>query len=332
MGANAMTIDGGLGSPGRPDDIGPAGGIPRRARRIAGRLSAGVALCLLVAGLCVACADAPDSASKPPAPTSASDTGERIPSTPPSSAPSGAAAAEKRSAGPEVIARAPSAEPSSLAAPGTAVAPQETEPAQVGLTAEPAHPSSAGVTSAYPAPPAAGPTAETSAESGPAEPLAPAATQPPVTASGSGGARLRIPRIGVDAPIESVGLTGDGLMGVPKDAAAVAWYAPGSRWGGPGNAAITGHLDDTHGQPAVFWRLKELRPGDEIRVQDADGTSHVYEVNESRPFPVGEFPRMQVFGPTDAAHLNIYTCHGRFVRPSGYTERWIVFSTLKGGG
>ena len=43
--------------------------------------------------------------------------------------------------------------------------------------------------------------------------------------STAGPARLRIPAIGVDAAVESVGVTAEGDLHVPRDARDVGWYS-----------------------------------------------------------------------------------------------------------
>jgi sortase (surface protein transpeptidase) len=47
------------------------------------------------------------------------------------------------------------------------------------------------------------------------------------------------------------------------------WYALGPRPGDPGSSVILGHVDSRRG-PAVLFRLRELRRGDEIKVTRAD--------------------------------------------------------------
>src|SRR5665647_1830768 len=52
--------------------------------------------------------------------------------------------------------------------------------------------------------------------------------------------RLKIPTINVDATVESVGLTPDGDMDLPKDPDDVAWYEL-ARPGEDGSAVMAGH-------------------------------------------------------------------------------------------
>src|SRR4051812_9478797 len=58
-------------------------------------------------------------------------------------------------------------------------------------------------------------------------------------------ARLLIPSIGVNAAVESVGLskTGSGDIGIPSNFVDVAWYNRSPRPGDSGISIIDGHLD-----------------------------------------------------------------------------------------
>src|SRR3989344_5825214 len=69
--------------------------------------------------------------------------------------------------------------------------------------------------------------------------------------------RLLIPSIGVDAHIQSVGLSwrGNGDMGVPTNFTDVAWYNQGPLPGMPGSAVIDGHMDGKNVAQAVFYNL-----------------------------------------------------------------------------
>ena len=144
--------------------------------------------------------------------------------------------------------------------------------------------------------------------------------------------QLAIPRIGVEAAIEAVGLLGTGVMDVPRALADAAWLkgvAPGSA----GNAVIAGHLDGSAGQPAAFWSIARLRPGDGIVVTTADGRALQFRVTMVARYDRTSVPLVSVFGPAPAAHLNLITCAGRYLRSQGgYQERLVVYSTLVGAG
>ena len=56
-------------------------------------------------------------------------------------------------------------------------------------------------------------------------------------------------------------------MQAPDNATDVAWYNFSAHPGFGGNAVFAAHVDYIRVGPAVFWNLKDLEPGDLIRVQ-----------------------------------------------------------------
>ncbi|MCX2728222.1 class D sortase [Thermomicrobium sp. 4228-Ro] len=128
---------------------------------------------------------------------------------------------------------------------------------------------------------------------------------PPATA-------LQIQRLGIDVPIVEVASVKDGkgwYWPVPDEAA--AHLAGTANPGEPGNIAITGHVDTTHG-PGAFWRLLDIRPGDEVTVWSAAG-SFVYRVTEVKVVPETD---RTVLRQGDREVLTLLTCvpDGRYDR------------------
>jgi sortase (surface protein transpeptidase) len=151
-----------------------------------------------------------------------------------------------------------------------------------------------------------------------------------VTAPGttSKPVRLEIPAIGVSTPLLRLGLEPDGAMQVPTDFARAGWFAEGPAPGQEGPSVIAGHVDSKTG-PAVFYRLRDLRPGDPVLVQRADGSRLRFLVERSRSYPKTTFPTQDVFGPVPAAALRLITCGGEFDRARGsYRENLVVFARL----
>jgi hypothetical protein len=149
-------------------------------------------------------------------------------------------------------------------------------------------------------------------------------------------AQLSIPAIHVDAPVMNVGKNAQGLMDAPVSQALnspywthVFWYAPGAAPGQPGNAVIAGHVDRVGGDPAVFWYLKNLAPGDDVYVTTVQGQRLHFIVERAVSYPASA-PSAQVinavFGPTSAHHLNLITCSGLWTG-HGYDQRLVVFTT-----
>ena len=136
--------------------------------------------------------------------------------------------------------------------------------------------------------------------------------------------RVRIPAIGVTARLVPLGVNADGTLEVPRFEEA-GWYTGGSRPGDAGPAVIAAHVDSTSG-PAVFYRLKELSPGDVVHVDYGGGTV-TFSVRESARFPKSQFPTEQVYGATDAPELRLVTCDGSFDRSTrSYTSNLVVWA------
>lgn len=152
-------------------------------------------------------------------------------------------------------------------------------------------------------------------------------------------ARLQIPAIHVDATVMGVGQTATGVMDAPVSKvynspywSSVFWYDVGVAPGQSGNAVIAGHVDRVGGDPAVFWSLGKLQPGDMVTVVTNQGTIIHYMVNRVVKFPAnysGQDAINAVFGPTRGNHLNLITCSGVWTG-SGYDERLVVFTTQVG--
>jgi len=140
--------------------------------------------------------------------------------------------------------------------------------------------------------------------------------------------RIRIPALGIDTVVESVGVTARGLMDVPSNIWDGGWLATGAKPGAPGQAIIDGHLDSVKGS-AVFTDLHRLQPGDRVYVSDVAGHEVTFIVTALQVEPLDGFPTVRVFGPAKARLLNLITCAGHFdpVRRT-YDHRLVVSATL----
>lgn len=154
---------------------------------------------------------------------------------------------------------------------------------------------------------------------------------PLVVATSSKPARLEIPSLGIDANVQYVGVNGKGEMGIPSNFKDVAWYRYGTVPGQLGSAVIAGHVDNGLSLPAVFWRLKEMRVGDEVHVVARDGSKLRFTVTEIATYPYTESPAERIFAENDKARLNLITCAGSWL--SGrrtYSERLVIYTVFQG--
>ncbi|WP_250563931.1 class F sortase [Sphaerisporangium fuscum] len=146
--------------------------------------------------------------------------------------------------------------------------------------------------------------------------------------------RVRIPGIGVDAALTSVGVEKNGEIEVPplSRPQLAGWYELGPAPGEMGPAVILGHVNTKRG-PAVFSRLRELKRGDKVTVVRADGSTAVFTVDGVEQASKSRFPTKRVYGYVDKPSLRLITCGGIFnSRAHSYTDNIIVYATLSGSG
>lgn len=137
-------------------------------------------------------------------------------------------------------------------------------------------------------------------------------------------ATLVIPAIGVDATIEQVTVTGGGAIGVPQRWQEVSWYSPGVAPGQNGDAVIDGHLDWCGIPQAVFYRLAQLKAGDQIDVVTEQGTTLRFQVTSLASVPNSDRPA-GLFATSGPPRLSLITGAGSWDRgTSEYTRRLIV--------
>jgi len=138
---------------------------------------------------------------------------------------------------------------------------------------------------------------------------------------------LTIPLIGVQAQLITLGLQSDGALQVPSSTSVAGWYTGSPRPGAVGSAIIVGHIDSLHA-PGVFFRLSELRAGDDVYVRRADGTTAEFRVTSVQTYLKDHFPTQTVYGPTPDAELRLITCGGAFDAATGhYLSNIVVYAT-----
>ena len=138
---------------------------------------------------------------------------------------------------------------------------------------------------------------------------------------------LTIPLIGVKTNLITLGLAAGGALQVPSSTSIAGWYTGSPRPGAIGSAIIVGHIDSLTG-PGVFYRLAELRAGDDVYVQRADGTTAEFRVTSVQTYLKDKFPTQTVYGPTPDAELRLITCGGAFDPATGhYLSNIVVYAT-----
>jgi sortase (surface protein transpeptidase) len=143
--------------------------------------------------------------------------------------------------------------------------------------------------------------------------------------------RIEIPRIGVSSGLLKLGKDEHGAVETkPLPWGVAGWYTGGPRPGDPASAVIMGHVDSKESGPAVFYRLRELRPGDQVLVKRADGSVVRFGVQRTAQYPKANFPTDEVYYPTGTPELRLITCGGSFDDATGhYRSNIIVFAKLE---
>ncbi|GCF11158.1 class F sortase [Dictyobacter arantiisoli] len=143
---------------------------------------------------------------------------------------------------------------------------------------------------------------------------------------------IRIPAIGVDADIEQVSILSTGNLDTPQINPwdETGWYKDGARPGEQGSAVIDGHVDRPGGGPAVFWNLRDMKPGDEVIITTQSGAQLHFSTTRRIAYPPSQAPLQGIFGDNSGKYLNLITCAGDWV-PSQHqtTLRMVVFTRLQ---
>ncbi len=153
---------------------------------------------------------------------------------------------------------------------------------------------------------------------------------------------MRLPSLGVEAPIERVGLVpGQNKLDVPEWYN-VGWYDIYDKPGFGTSSLYSAHKDYWPDKRGPFYALTELQDGDLITVVMDDGREYVYEVFFQRRYLREDVPMYDLIWPHKAKNaellrppgeewITLYTCGGDFVAstPGGagyYLHRDVVIA------
>lgn len=157
-------------------------------------------------------------------------------------------------------------------------------------------------------------------------------------------ALMRIPSLGVEAPIEAIGkIPGANKLDVPRPRN-VGWYDIYDKPGFGTSSLFSAHKDwhpDIHGP---FYALTELEAGDLVIVVMDDGREYVYEVFFQQRYVTRDLPmhdliwpheaeNEELLRPADEEWVTLITCGGDFIptEPDGsgyYVHRDVVIARL----
>ncbi len=149
--------------------------------------------------------------------------------------------------------------------------------------------------------------------------------QPPV--------EVAVPVIAVRSRLVGLRLNSDGTLQVPESYGVAGWYSQGPAPGATGAPAIiVGHVDSTRG-PGIFFKLRQLRPGDDVLIRRADGTTLRFVVYRTAQYNKASFPTRDVYAGHPTPQVRLITCTGVFDRSSGhYLSNFVVYAAEQDSG
>ena len=140
--------------------------------------------------------------------------------------------------------------------------------------------------------------------------------------------RMVIQKIEVDAPIHSVGLDASGAMDVPNSNTEIGWYNRSAQMGQTARSILLDGHYGTDDEPAVFYRLSELKVGDSIMLVGDKQTQATYTVTEtsSQPLEQVDMKKALYYGEGKET-LTIITCEGKYdAARATYNDRQVVYA------
>ncbi|NUR26761.1 MAG: class F sortase [Catenulispora sp.] len=145
--------------------------------------------------------------------------------------------------------------------------------------------------------------------------------------------RVKVPSVGIDAPLVRLGLDRDGAVAVPPMSvpSEAGWFTGNPTPGERGAAVIVGHVDTEYGR-AVFYPLGNVQPGALVVVDRTDRRHAQFRVTSVEVVDKDRFPAQRVYGAgedSDTAQLRLITCGGAF-DGKHYADNLVVYAQLVG--
>ncbi|MFC8015496.1 class F sortase, partial [Streptomyces cinereoruber] len=159
---------------------------------------------------------------------------------------------------------------------------------------------------------------------------APADSVPSGPADPSPPKELSVPRLGLRAPVDPVGVADDGLTEVPPDPDRVGWYrfspAPGSP---EGSSVVVGHVDAEGRGLGVLNGLNEVRQGDRVVIGRRDGSVVAYRVVARRTVGKEDLAESGAFRRDGRPVLTLITCAGPYLPDNGGYQNNLVVTAVE---
>ncbi len=141
--------------------------------------------------------------------------------------------------------------------------------------------------------------------------------------------KIIIAAIAAEGFIQPVGKDQYNNVGVPTNIHFAGWYVDSAKPGDSGLSVIDGHVSSLYGA-ALFATLKNLRQGDEVRVQFGDDSIRRFQVVEKRELLESRTAKFLLAQRDDIEQqLNLVTCGGRFDKKSDKFVNRVVIVTKR---
>ena len=141
---------------------------------------------------------------------------------------------------------------------------------------------------------------------------------------------VTVPSIGATSSLMDLGQNSDGSLAVPPltNPMQAGWYDKSPTPGSLGPAVILGHINGD-GKAGIFYKLKDVKAGDQVMVARKDGQTAVFTISHIDTVPKAAFPADQVYGDTPDSELRLITCGGVFDPAArSYEANVIVYANL----
>ena len=142
--------------------------------------------------------------------------------------------------------------------------------------------------------------------------------------------QIEIPKLDVNAPVMRLGLAANHTVAVPPlgNHNLAGWYDGSVTPGQKGTAVILGHVDSFTGI-SVFFYIKTLRRGNQIKVMRANGSTAIFTVDGVQKVVKTTFPTSDVYGMVKYPGLRLITCGGPFdTATRQYLDDIVVYAHL----
>lgn len=156
---------------------------------------------------------------------------------------------------------------------------------------------------------------------------------PVVSADGAGSETsspvptvVEYPRLGAELPVTPTGVSDDGQMAIPDDAAQAGWYKYGpTPADGEGDTVVAAHSGSEQTPEGPLYSMHGALAGDEVVVTDAEGQRHHYTVTAVEQLGKEGLDFTPYFARTGPERLVLITCGGQWVPERGsYADNIIV--------